>query len=311
MLRVHQILLFLSLITNSLESKDKNYSILFLGHGFGSHSVIDNSLDPAFLNYFSKNQKKFNKVVLGGDFIYDCDSTLEVENFLEFYDNNNVNFVIGNHENCDNLFKLNEVSSKNHHELINESLIFYLNTSTEDESKIDKTFSYIESTISKELPKNVIIFTHQLIFSDSDWFVRVNSRKFYEYGNTLYQQIYEKYYGKTLPFFFVAGDLGAYDFTPHTFYHNDSNFTMLASGIGNSYNSKAIKIKLNKKVEYSIINLLSGNEENVNKYSKFKVQLYQFPKLVLSIIKRNYLLSISVLIIFILVYLTKIKSYKK
>jgi len=286
MLRVHQILLFLSLITNSLESKDKNYSILFLGHGFGSHSVIDNSLDPAFLNYFSKNQNKFNKVVLGGDFIYDCDSTLEVENFLEFYDNNNVDFVIGNHENCNNLFKLNEVSSKNHHELINESLIFYLNTSIEDESKIDKTLSYIESTISKELPKNVIIFTHQLIFSDSDWFVRVNSRKFYDFGNLLYKKIYNKYYDDNLPFYFIAGDIGAFNFTPYAFYHNSSNFTMLASGLGNKFHSKAIKINLTNPIDINFVDLNSGQSEKLNKYSKLKVQFYQFPKLFLSHLKR-------------------------
>ncbi len=309
MLKVHLKLLFLILFINNLNSQQESKNILFVGHAYGSHKENDNQLDPTFKNYYDEYNSEYDKVVLGGDFIYDCNNDIEIENFKKFFLIHNVNFVIGNHDNCNSIFELTKYKNNDYHELIYDTLIFYLNTSKTDGSSVESLFNYVQNTINENSPENVIIFTHQLIFSNSDWYVRVNSRKYYEYGNTLYQKIYEKYFGKTLPFLFVAGDLGAYDFTPHTFYHNDSNFTMLSSGIGNSYNSKAIKIKLNKKVEYSIVDLLSGNEENVNKYSKSKVQLYQFPKLVLSIIKRNYLLSISFLIIFILVYLTKIKSY--
>ena len=164
MSRAHLKLLFLILFisnTNSQESKDK---ILFVGHAYGSHKLIDNKLDPNFLNFNNDNNKRFNKIVFGGDFIYDCSNENELNNLYDFYEENNVNFVVGNHDNCPTIFQLiqNSKGSLDYHESVGQTLIFYLNTSIEDLDKIEFTTDYIDKTINQKSPKNIIIFSHQI-----------------------------------------------------------------------------------------------------------------------------------------------------
>ncbi len=311
MLKVLLRLLFLVLYTNSINSQSNYDEILFAGHAYGSHKEIDNFLDGNLISHFNEND--YSKLILGGDFIYDCNSQVELNNFKNFYLNNSVELVIGNHDNCDPIFELSIKSKNYYYELINNTLIFYLNTSKENVSETDSIVEYVDNLITEKAPQNVIIFTHQLIFSKSDWFIRVNSRKFYDFGNKLYQKFYDKYHNQKLPFYFIAGDIGAFDYTPYAFYHKDNNFNLLASGLGNNFHSKAIRIIIDSNVNLDFVDLKSGNFENLNKYSKLKVQLYQFPKLILFIIKSNYLLVFSMFLSFILVYLLSIlvKKYVK
>ena len=70
--------------------------------------------------------------------------------------------------------------------------------------------------------------------------------------------------------------------------------------------NKAILLHIGKDVSVQFIDLTSGKIEPTTKYSKIKVQLYQFPKLILSIIKRNYLLLIPLILLIILVYLRSV-----
>ena len=284
-------LLFLILATSNLFSQTDKLDILFVEHAYGSPKLIDNNLDPIFLNYFKENSEKYDRVVLGGDFIYDCNSKEELNNFSNFYSNYNVNLVIGNHDICSPVIELLQKSKDSpvdRFESIGQNLIFFLNTSIENLEKINNKLDYIDSVIKKESPKNIIIFSHQIIFSKSDWYLRVNSRKYYQFGNNLYDNLYKRYYNTNHNFYFVAGDIGAFNFTPFSFYENDSNFTLLASGIANDFNTNGIIIEIGDNINTKFIDLKYGNTFENKKYSKIKVQLYQFPKLILSIIKRNY-----------------------
>ncbi len=309
MLKGHLRLLFLVLFINNLHTQPDTSEILFVGHAYGSHQSINNSLDPIFLDHY-KNFS-YSKVVFGGDFIYDCSSEIEVANFKNFYNNNDAELIIGNHDNCNSILELSENFKYYYHELINENLIFYLNTSKENDSLISSYFEYIDSTIKQESPKSIIIFTHQLIFSESDWFVRVNSRKFYDFGNKLFHKLYNEYYQTKIPFYFIAGDIGAFNLTPYAFYKQDNNFNLIASGIGNDFFRKAIKIIIGSDINIKFIDLPSGDLEDLNKYSQIKVQMYQLPKLLLFIIKSNYLLALSVILFFILIYLYLNRIKKK
>ena len=312
MSKAHLKLLFLILFISNTNSQENNDKILFVGHAYGSHKLIDNKLDSNFLNFNNENNNRFKKIVLGGDFIYDCSNENELNNLYDFYEENNVNFVIGNHDNCQAIFKLiqNSKESLDYHESYGKTLIFYLNTSIEDLDKIKLTKDYVDKTINQKSPKNIIIFSHQVIFSKSDWYLRVNSRKYYQYGINLYNYLYDKYHNSDYNFYFVAGDIGAFNYTPYSFHENDSNFNLLAAGIGNDYYSNGIVIEIGDNINTKFIDLKSGNTFDNKKYSKTKVQVYQFPKLILSIIKRNYLLFIPIILLIILVYLRS-NYYKK
>ena len=300
MLKAHLRLLFLTLIIN-LNAQSDDSEIIFVGHAYGSHNTKDSSLDPIFLSHF--NKYNYSKVVLGGDFIYDCNNEEELYNLKNFYNNNNVEFIIGNHDNCDSIFELLHNYRDYHHESLNETLIFYLNTSKENDSLIGSYIDYMNETIKEESPKSIVIFTHQLIYSESDWFVRVNSRKFYDFGNKLYEKIYNEYYQKKVPIYFIAGDIGAFDLIPYAFYHKENNFNLIASGIGNRFFSKAVKITIDSNINIEFVDLITGELEDLKNYSKIKVQFYQFPKLILFIIKSNYLIILIILLSLILVYL--------
>ncbi len=308
MLRVYLKLLFLIVFISNANAQVSTKEYLFVGHAYGSHSKLDNNLDPIFLSHLQKNN--YSKIVLGGDFIYDCNNMVELNNLESFYVNNNVEFVIGNHDNCNSIFKLSRNPINFHYELVNESLLFYLNTSKENNLEIDQYMNFIDEVIINQNPKSIIIFTHQLIFSETDWFVRVNSRKFYDFGTNLYRRLYNKYNNQQIPFYFIAGDIGAFDYTPYAFYHKENNFNLLASGLGNNQHSIGIKIDIGPDINIDFINLKSEELYDIDKFSKMAVQLYQFPKLFLSFLKSNSKLFFSILLTIILVYLLFI-NYKK
>ncbi len=298
-------LIFLILFISNLHSQTERKKFLFVGHAYGSHQVQDNNLDPLFLKFHKENKSMYDKVVLGGDFIYDCNNDEELKNLHNFYKKNDISFVIGNHDNCQKLFDLTEtnIDRENYYERVDKNLIFYLNTSKEDSQQIKSVVGYIDQVIEKESPNNIIIFTHQLIFSESDWYVRTNSRKYYSYGNKIYQEIYKKYYKSEEQFYFISGDIGAFRYIPYAFYDKDINFNFFASGIGNGKNTLGLLIDLGNTINFRFIDLKTAELYSSNKFSKIKVQIYQLPKLILYNLKKNYLLSLSILVTLILVYL--------
>ena len=91
-------LLFIGLITSQIYCQENYETILFTGHAFGSHSSDDKSLDPVFLEHLNKNSKNYNEIILGGDFLYNCEDLVEFENFLTFYNKYNPRLVIGGHD---------------------------------------------------------------------------------------------------------------------------------------------------------------------------------------------------------------------
>lgn len=277
--------LFLVLITSNLFCQNDSEKILFVGHAYGSHSVDDKTLDPLFLEFNSKYGFNYDEIVLGGDFIYNCDDNIEYENFIQFYNLYKPKLIIGGHDNCEKIFKLFPNENLNFHKKINDTLMFYINTSVDSNQEVINVYNYIDQTIESENVKDIIIFTHQLIFSKSDWNIRVNSRGYYNYGNLLYDKIYSKYYNSQLNFYFISGDIGAFKFTPYAYYDKLNNFNLIASGLGNGYNYMGILIDIADNVKIEFINIKSNKIENIKKYSKYLVQLYQFPKLILSKLK--------------------------
>ncbi|MDA9818767.1 hypothetical protein N9B78_01500 [Flavobacteriaceae bacterium] len=278
-------LLFLVSITSHIYTQQDYENILFVGHAYGSHSAKDQSLDPIFLEHTYNNSQNYNEIILGGDFLYNCQNLIEFENFLKFYKTFSPRLVIGGHDVCDKVYNLLNYSFNNVRQ-INETLLFYLNTSIESNNEVDYLYDLILKNIEIKKPKNIIIFTHQLIFSKSDWNIRVNSRGDYNFANTLYDKIYSKFYKSEIKFHFVSGDIGAFPYTPYAYYNNSENFNYYASGIGNGSNYKAIVIKIKDELSFNFLDLENNMLERKEKYSKLYVQLYQFPKLLLSHLKR-------------------------
>ena len=284
MLRDHFKLIFIVLITSSVLSQEQEQKYLFVGHAYGAPDQKDKKIDPSLTNFLKINDISFDKLVLGGDFIYDCDDIEELNNFNLFYNQYKPYFILGNHDLCSELisFSINTFGGENYYKIIDSNLLLFINTSFENKDKIKKTISYINHKIDSIKPKNVLLFTHQVIFSKNDFYLRTNSRTYYDYGNRFYNHIFKKYYNSKYNFYFFSGDIGAFPYTPYAFYDNSNNFNFYAAGLGNGKHNKGILLKLDKNVAVQFVDLVKGNIESKNKYSKIKVQLYQLPKLLAS-----------------------------
>ena len=305
MLKVLFRLLLITIVTDFSFAQYNQEDFLFVGHAYGSHNDFDQEIDPVLNKFITENPNLFKKIILGGDFIYDCSDDVEFSNFKNFFNSNNVRFVIGNHENCDTIYQFADIKfgATNYYEKINDNLILYLNTSIDSFEQANSLYRFIEEAITLESPKNILIFTHQLIFSKSNFSIRTNSRKHYEYGNHFYDRIFKNYNKSELRFFFFSGDIGAYNFTPYAVYDIDNNFEFYASGLGNDNYSKGILIRLANNVEVNFIDLETSLIEPPRKYSKVKMQLYQFPKLILSLFKNNLNKLFSIFVFSFFLYL--------
>jgi hypothetical protein len=290
MLRDHFKLIFIVLITSSVLSQEQEQKYLFVGHAYGAPDQKDKKIDPYLTDFLTTNDINFDKLVLGGDFIYDCDDIEELNNFNLFFNQYKPYFILGNHDICPELinFSINTFGGDNYFKKIDSNLLLFINTSFENKDKIKKTISYINHKIDSIKPNNVLLFTHQVIFSKNDFYLRTNSRTYYDYGNKFYDQIFKKYYNSKYNFYFFSGDIGAFPYTPYAFYDNSNNFNFYAAGLGNGKHNKGILLKLDKNVAVQFVDLVKGTIESKNKYSKIKVQLYQLPKLLASKV-RNFL----------------------
>ena len=285
-------LLFLSLFINPINSQINENNVLFVGHAYGSHKIQDQTIDKQLLSFIAEQKDiLFKKIIFGGDMIQNCEDDVEISNFIRVLDENKINFVIGNHDNCDKIIEIakNRYGGLNRSEIINNNLVLYINTSIQSDEQVDELFSFIETEITRTNPNNVLIFSHQLFFSKSDFYVRVNSRKFYDYGNRVYDNIYNNFFAGDIKIHFFAGDIGAFPLTPYAFYDKIDNFSFYAVGLGNQKNHKALLIDINNDVIVNYIDINSSVIESKEKYSKYKVQFYQFPKLILSYVKRHFI----------------------
>ena len=103
-------LLSLILFINPVNSQVNESNILFVGHAYGSHKIQDQSIDKKLLSFINEqNTLLFEKIVFGGDMIQNCEDDVEISNFIKVLNSNNVNFVIGNHDNCDKIIQLSKI----------------------------------------------------------------------------------------------------------------------------------------------------------------------------------------------------------
>ena len=291
MLREQCKLIFIVLITNIVFSQEQKQEYLYVGHAYGSPSLKNKKIDPALDDFLVNQSNNFDKVILGGDFLQTCDDDEELQNFNLLFNKYEPYFVIGNHDLCPDVieFSYKTFGGVNYFELVNNNLLLFLNTSFTSKAEAIDTYMYLNDLVSSFDSKNIIIFSHQVIFSKNDFYLRTNSRTFYEESNFFYDLIYDKYHNTNYKFYFITGDIGAFNFNPYAFYDKNNNFNFFASGLGNDYHKKAIVINLLEPIKINFIDLLSGDVERKENYSKFKVQLYQLPKLIASQIK--YLLN--------------------
>ena len=293
-------LLFIYLTTavnfQNLKAQDKDsYKILFIGHAYGSHSEIDKKLDRDVIKILE--DENYNEFVFGGDFIYNCNDDNEFDNLIEDINEINVKLTIGNHDDCEKVktFIKNKYLSINQKQILNNTIILYLNTSIKNQYDLDNLIAFTERSIKDY--ENVIIFCHQVIFSKNDFYLRTNSRKFYDYGVKFYNYLKETYLGSKKKIYIFTGDIGAFDYTPHSFYEKNENFYLFASGIGNSFykNGVSIDLNYNGKITAKFINLKNSLIEDPKKYNKIYNQFYQFPKLTLFYLKKHILILVLIL----------------
>ncbi len=284
MLRDHFKLIFIVLITSSVLSQEQEQKYLFVGHAYGSPALNDKKIDPSLADFLVNKKNSFDKLVLGGDFLQVCDDDEELQNFNLFYNQYKPYFVIGNHEMCPEILEssIKNFGDVNYFKQIDSNLLLFINTSFKNDEMVKKTISYVNHKIDSIKPHNVLLFTHQVIFSKNDFYLRTNSRTFYNYGNKFYDQVFKKYHKSNINFHLFSGDVGAFPYTPFAFYDKLNNFNFYASGLGNAMHNKAISLQIGKDVSVQFIDLTSGKIEPTTKYSKIKVQLYQFPKLLAS-----------------------------
>lgn len=291
MLKLLHRLIFLILITSSIFSQEPKQKYLFVGHAYGSPSLNDKKIDPSLTDFLITKKNSFDKLILGGDFIQDCYDDEERQNFNLFYNQYKPYFVIGNHEMCPEIidFSIKNFGDVNYFKEIDSNLLIFINTSFKNREMLKKTVSYVNHKIDSIKPHNVLLFTHQVIFSKNDFYLRTNSRTFYNYGNKFYNQVFEKYHNSNIEFHLFSGDIGAFPYTPFAFYDKFNNFNFYASGLGNSIHNKAILLQIGEDISVQFIDLTSGKIEPKTKYSKIKVQLFQLPKLIASRIRNVFL----------------------
>ena len=301
-------LLFICLTTvvnsQNLVANDKDpYKILFIGHAYGSHSEIDRKLDSDVIKILEN--ESYDEFVFGGDFIYNCNDEIEFDNLIKNINGKNIKLTIGNHDDCEKVktFIKDKYLSINQKQIVNNTLILYLNTSINNQTDLNKLIDYTINSIQEE--KNVIIFCHQVIFSKNDFYLRTNSRKFYDYGNKFYNFLTEKYLGSDKNVFIITGDIGAFDYTPYSFYDKNENLRLYASGIGNSFHKNGINIEINKDglIEANFIKLKNSKLLKKRQFNKIKNQLYQTPKLVLFLIRKHIYILIGLVFPIIISYI--------
>lgn len=245
------VIYIISFWLTSIISFNHPEEILFVGHAYGSPLISDKQIHPSLISFFNRYDFEHIKYIIwGGDFILDCFDNKELENFKKFVPRNILDksyYVLGNHEyRCfkDDKFIFNKIQENEILKFNNFNLLL-ANTNFKSYTDIDK----LEEQIKKN-SKNLILFTHQIIFSKSNWLFRSNSRENYELANDFYDRI------KNIPLTIVSGDVGAFDKMPYQSFFKINNQKLLTSGVGNNDNNFILSISVsNNDLKFHSINL--------------------------------------------------------
>jgi len=278
MLKVFYQLLLICLFINLSFSQEK---ILFVGHAYGNPLEKDLIVDPT-LKEFLKD--KNYKLIYGGDFVQ-LNEEEEIQNFLEFNSKFNYVLVPGNHDVNIKIFDHQKIRF----ETYNNSLFIYLNTNFNNPKNIKEAVSVIKKEISKNF-KNILIFSHQLFYSESIFDIWTNSRTNYDLCNKFYKEVINHLKASNKNIFIYSGDIGAFKSIPYAYFHKNKNIEYFAVGLGNGINNKAIEIQLSESDEVinKFIDLNSSTREDPDKYSRLRIKLYQLPKLIVFVFKSYY-----------------------
>ena len=219
--------------------------ILFIGHGYGSPSDLDQTIDPKLIKFLNSfRHEDYRYIVWGGDFLYECDDLIEISNFFKLIPKNVINkslFIYGNHEfRCYDSPNLDFIK-RDENRIINigEFDIILANTNLNINS--NKIFNSIESKNKK------IVFSHQVMFSKSNWLFRANSRENYGVANNFFDKI--KNHNSQLNI--ICGDVGAFRGVPYLTYFKENEMNLVTSGIGISENDFLLSINIPKKKNIS------------------------------------------------------------
>lgn len=294
-------LLFITLFINFSYSQEELY---FIGHAYGNPSLKDQKLDPSVLNFL---KYKTTKIIYGGDFIYDANDEIEIQNFLGFNKERDYVLIPGNHDVTLKSFK----HQKNRFEIKNKNLFIYLNTNFKDINEVQNSVDFVSKTIRKKKFKNILIFSHQLIYSKSNFDIRTNSRDNYQLANLFYDEIFEFLIKENTNIYIYSGDIGAFKYTPYCYFNKIKNLSFYASGLGNGSNNYCIEIKIdsNDNVSNLFVDLNTSKREKPERFSLWKVRLYQFPKLILYEFKLRYQILITAIVTFFVFALYLRKKY--
>tara|TARA_B100001769_G_C22103860_1_gene596206 strand:- start:1766 stop:2692 length:927 start_codon:yes stop_codon:yes gene_type:complete len=243
-----------------LADNDNLDTILFIGHAYGQPGLDNKVIDPSVSNFINNySTEKYRYIIWGGDFINDCNSSEEISNFFQSIPEIVLQkslFIWGDHEfECygNENFKFLE-EDENRMLTINNFDLFLLNTNFNEAYEYQNILKRINSS-----SRTKILFTHNVIFSKSNWLLRSNGRDFYDLANVFYDEL-----PKEEELTIITGDVGAIKGTPYITYFKKDKTNLLSSGIGNGKNNFALEIELNSNnISFNKLNLDTNNSEEL------------------------------------------------
>lgn len=295
-----QLLIFTTLPVYGLEKSE----ILFIGHAYGQPEYEDEKMDPSVISFLEKySTEKYQHIIWGGDFIDDCSNINEIDNFIKSIPKEvfaKSIFLWGNHEfECYDNEKFNFIREfENKSFRINEFDVFILNTNFENIVNFDSLSNRINSS------KNKILFTHQVIFSKTNWMLRTNSRDYYDLANEFYDKL-----NVNNSLTIVTGDIGAIRGTPYLSYSQVNGSNLLSSGLGNGKRNYAIEIEIDSSnLRFKKLNL-NNNESTTLKPNYLFITIYNFIFYFFLSKKRGVLFLIFIGFIILIINKKKFKNY--
>jgi len=250
---------YLSIVTPLADNHNLD-RILFIGHAYGQPGLGNKVIDPSVSNFINNySTEKYSYIVWGGDFISDCNSSEEISNFFKSIPEIVLQkslFIWGDHEfECYGNDNFNFLKSDENRVLTHNNYdLFLLNTNFSEPYEYENILKKINSSSRKK-----ILFTHNVIFSKSNWLLRSNGRDFYDLSNVFYNKL-----PKEEELTIITGDVGAIKGTPYLTYFKKNKTNLLSSGIGNGKNNFALEIELHSnKISFNKLNLDTNNSEDL------------------------------------------------
>lgn len=278
---------FSSTINNSLNNKiivpaiDDKYTFLVTGHIYGApykpYAQYPSSSILGNVSNLNSLESKF--LILCGD-IFRTTNDVQIQNFIDSFASN-IKFpifnAVGNHDITDRQ-KYESYFGKTYYNFFYGTEVFiFLDTELKSKKDIDSQINYFKKIISDlildDKVKNVLVFSHKLIWSQlfnkyNVVFDNVNSSAGYTDQKYLAEEIINslKLITKNKNVFWLSGDIGTSWSLP-IFYHFDTdlNLTLIANGIGDTNNDFIIKTDINKSnITFSAINISNYSDELID-----------------------------------------------